>query len=215
MKKENLEIFDYLNKVYSKAKCIDYVKYLYEVYMGSSHYKTDEEGIIKTLEKEKFNIKPKHTDYYLEPIGDRYVRVALSRVLSRNLSIYTFVRLYILSRDYYKGDLEEYKVALVDLREAIKEDFVHFSLSDYDSFLKDYAKDGYPPVHHSDKYKSRYNPHYLLLSKKVTSYLREYREIDELILKKEPIQPYLDSINKSASEFIKKHWKEIYPSIDL
>ena len=144
MKSVNRDLFVYIERMYSRSHVSDVVKTLYQAYVGPSHYRESEEGIILSLEKEKKDIKPLREDLFVEKIGPMYARVHLSQIIIKGFSMYTYVRLFLLSKEKAsKGNKKLFIEALKDFREFILEGNTHIQLAEWDMYINDYESCDY------------------------------------------------------------------------
>lgn len=213
MVNENLELIKYLRLNYPSSEIEDYVKSFYQAIFGPSHLNMTETEALSFLEEEKDLLSNLREDPFVEPIGPRFSRVYLAKVIASNMSPMTFVRLFLLSNKAPKGSRGDFLIALQDLGAAIKPCALPFNKQDYQEFLDKYEEAGYPALHHSDTYHKLYEPHYLLLAHNLAVLLPYFVEIDNLVLNHEDVASYIKTLPYQIASPIFDLWHDVYPEM--
>lgn len=162
-------ILNYHHKKYPYASTQDFVKLLYQNTFGPGHFITNFDYIKKYLENEISTITTTNDNLY-EHIGNNTIRVNLYPYIN-NFNVNQLLDYFYQSMSLYhknENTIETFKQNLTLLHN--------------DGFLNEY---NLQDVHHSDKYRQIYNPHYRIIN---TSFLTLEMKIFQL-------QNYLDNIN--------------------
>ena len=162
------EIFINHYKMYPKMQIQDYLKLLYQSCFGPFHLhgNPSHEKVQAYIDTELENMTTT-TGRYIEEIGNGYARVYLDAVESGNI-----LKEELLSQ--FVSSMNE----PVDIKEATN--LFHTGLTlfttlcdigilpyktEYEHVLTKYLKEGIRPVHHSDEYRTHYQPHYRVIKK--------------------------------------------------
>lgn len=151
-------------KRFPKSRIEDYYKLVYQSVWGAEHNITDYISVKKMLVDELSNIEaiPEEPLYYHIGLDKHLLRLNLNRCKSDKINSETIASAFYKGAKTYKvkyGDGFEYLVKnMVDI--LMKEPFY---LNSYKEFIIKMKELNYPPCHHSDVYKTLYNPHYRII----------------------------------------------------
>lgn len=185
----------------------DIFKLIYQGAFGCEHMIDSFDKVTKGIENEYY--ASKITDEYLiEDLSDKYCRVHLS-CLSKGLCISTLGSIFFLSARTERDGNEALCKMLDTVTEMINEGLLTFS---HESFVKkadEWKKNGYPPLHHSDKFRSLYNPHYRVIAKEFVPFLPLLTKID-LLMKEEKLTLAIDGGSGSGKTTLASLLNKIY-----
>ena len=139
----------------------DAVKLIYQNEFGGGHMIPDEQACMNYLRREYAGIEKAANIQPAESIGNGIVRVRLSAVKPEDLD--ALGREFIRSANAHKGNMERFLKKLDVLRSAAAQGIFSFDTNALEAYLADYAKAGYPPVSHSETFRSAYHPAYRIV----------------------------------------------------
>lgn len=169
---ELYEVLEYHGKRYPAMTPVDAVKLLYQNEFAGGHMIPDGETSLVRLRQEYASVEQNSALPFAEPIGNGIVRVHLGALSQRGLSVEALNGLFVRSSNTVTGNLASFQEKLRQLCRLQKEHGL-FAFSDdaLKTYLKTYAKKGYPPVSHSQTYREHYAPAYRVVREDL---LREY-----------------------------------------
>ena len=143
-----------------QMELVDFVKLVYQNEFGSGHVMKDRiecrdwivmEGRMKDLRED---------GPLAEPIGNGLVRIHLGAARREKISVDQLTDWVIQTSRQMQGSREGMARKLEVLKKFAREDGKPFTEKRMESYLAAYAKQSYPPVHHSRSYRKAYVPHY-------------------------------------------------------
>lgn len=137
----------------------DLIKLLYQRCFGPGHLILDKDRAMKYLLSELSDVKMYKEEY--EEIGNGLVRVYFTN--STNAS--HLVDALIMTANNMVKDKELFHQKVNELVEYITDNKLTFNLKKIRMLEKKIADSAYQPIHHSNKYRDTYNPHYRVISK--------------------------------------------------
>ena len=171
---------------YPLMELTDAVKLLYQNGLGPGHMVTDEAGSLKRLCEEWENCinqkgREKGTAFeggeicgqwetlssFAEPIGNGLVRVYLHGLKKEELPILN--AMFCQTANRMQGSRKKFIENL---------GFLSFFFPNSGDFLREYEKQGYPPISHSTPYRQAYHPAYRVVRQSHADYLQLIRKID-------------------------------------
>ncbi len=171
---------------YPLMELTDAVKLLYQNGLGPGHMVTDEAGSLKRLCEEWENCinqkgREKGTAFeggeicgqwetlssFAEPIGNGLVRVYLHGLKKEELPILN--AMFCQTANQMQGSRKNFIQNL---------GFLSFFFPNAGDFLREYEKQGYPPISHSTPYRQAYHPAYRVVRQSHADYLQLIRKID-------------------------------------
>ena len=163
---------------YPKLQAEDIFKYLYQSSFGCEHLISNEERVLGYIKREyeSLTVQPSMTD----KLDGTYTRIHLS-ALKGGLTPETLARLFFLSAKKETDGKSALESKLSAARELIKEGLLPLDLNDFDKKLSDWRKSGYPAIHHSDAFRSKYRPAYRVIADRYAEFLALFTEIDKLL----------------------------------
>ena len=151
---------------YPKMEVADAVKLIYQNEFGGGHLILNPEHSLKYLISECNNTTNFNQDFEYEDIGNGLVRVNLYYIKDSSVKISKLNEIFVISANEHKGNLNSFIEKLDLLRTLTIQNNFNFSIMDLDEYLKEYKKNNYPMVSHSQTYKDNYYPSYRIVLKK-------------------------------------------------
>ena len=137
----------------------DAVKLIYQNEFGGGHLIADEAACLEYLRREH-SLTPA-APFYAEDLGNGIVRVYLGGVTN----VEALGRAFLDSAARHTGSLPAFLKKLDSLRKVTREGAFAFSPEELERYLAAYEKAGYPPVSHSETYRTAYRPAYRVILK--------------------------------------------------
>lgn len=149
----------------------------------------------------------------VEEIGDGMCRINL-QVLGKGFSPETLNQIFVQTADRKVGKKAFFEKKLDMLRECSKKGEVPFSFEDVEEYMEAYKSQEYPPVSHSERYRSLYHPAYRVAAEYYTRYYDIFLKIDRLRTEAEkedkPVLVSIDGMCGSGKSTMGRILKEIY-----
>ena len=159
----------------------DLFKFLYQSAFGCEHLLGYRGDVVEYLASE-YKGGGKRSKNEVEPLDGDYSRVHLG-VMRDGLSKETFGALFFLSAKHEENAVASLREKLEITWEMILEGALPFSEIEFTAAEKLWKKKGYPPLHHSEKFRSLYHPAYRLVSNEFVPFLPLFVEIDKALAK--------------------------------
>ncbi len=195
-------------KSYPLAEIEDIFKFIYQGAFGCEHMIAKPDGVTKLIEREYSEKVPHKPD--VEGLSEDYYRVSLS-YLDKGLEASTLGKLLYLSSKKEKKGREWLEKALCKVEELIKNGELDFSLEEFTYKAERWKTDGYPALHHSNKFRSEYKPHYRVIWGEYIPLLPLLAKIDTL-LKQGNVTVAVDGGSASGKTTLAALLCEIYTS---
>ena len=141
----------------------DAVKLIYQNEFGGGHMIADEQSCMKYLHREYESVEKDVQQTLAEDIGNGIVRVRLCAL--QNEDVDALGAAFIRSANAHKGNLDRCLKKLEVLRRVTAQGAFAFGVKELEEYLLPYAAAGYPPVSHSDAFRSAYHPAYRIVLK--------------------------------------------------
>lgn len=145
---------------YPLMKPQDAVKLIYQNEFGGGHLIQDEKACLTYLCREYSTVCQSASMPLYEDIGNHLVRVNLAALDAHGISPEELGKCFIRSAALHRGDQNAFRLKLSVLEELTQAGAMPFPPSDLCACLKAYEEAGFPPVSHSDTYRSAYHPAY-------------------------------------------------------
>lgn len=207
-----MKIYDILKKhlkKYPLMEVTDAVKLIYQSEFAGGHMIKDEFSCIRWIEQEGSGLNAEQLSQpYFEEIGGGYCRLNLS-VMS-GLPAETVGKIFMTSSNKNHGTVENFEKSLVELRRLCDEGCCSFSADKLNAYLEDYRSKGYPPVSHSEAYRSNYLPAYRVVEKKYCDYLEVIIRICRLSGVKPELTVAIDGMAGAGKSNLASMLQEIF-----
>ena len=163
-------------KKYPQLEIRDILKYLYQSSFGCEHMISSKHRAYEYLVREYSNTKPIKPPY-TEPLDGDYSRVSLG-VIGEGMSIKTLSEMFYMSAKKEKNGYDTLKNKLNIAQNMIKEGILSFCDNEFNKECAEWANNGYPAIHHSEKFRKLYNPSYRVISNKYIPLIPIVTKID-------------------------------------
>lgn len=167
---------DYFHR-YPSSSSQDFVKFLYQSYLGGGHLITNEEDNYKYLLKEYNELIYDENHILFEEISDDLVRVHLEALKEDELKL--MHRLFMLSASYSLPK-DCFIKELNHVEDMIKDELIPLSYDEYKTYIEKYKEENYPLVRHSVSFRENYHPHYRLMKKQYIPLLELLKKMSTL-----------------------------------
>lgn len=145
----------------------DGAKLVYQSVFGGGHLIRDRAESLARLRAE-YEATPQVDGPLYETIGGGLVRVHLAALDAHGVSPETLNGWFADSAQRVRGTREQLLRGLEELRAVTAEGGFSFGPAELESYLAEYAVQGWPPVSHSETYRRLYRPAYRVV---LASYL--------------------------------------------
>lgn len=156
----------------------DIFKFIYQGAFGCEHMVSDAVAVSEYIATEYMECASDSD--CVEKLSDGYFRVPLS-YLENGLTAKTLGKLFYLSSKKEKGGRECLEKALSDTKELICEGLIKLPLKDFVKKAEEWKNKGYSALHHSEKFRSVYKPHYRVIWSEYIPLLPLLAKIDALL----------------------------------
>lgn len=146
---------------YPQMQPTDGVKLIYQNEFGGGHMIRDRESCMAYLRREYASVEKNTAAVRSESIGNGILRIHLAALEEAELD--ALGDAFITSANAHQGSLSRFLEKLALLTTLAKEGALPFSEAELAEHLAEYEKHGYPPVSHSDAYRSAYHPAYRIV----------------------------------------------------
>ena len=165
----------------------DAVKLIYQSEFGPGHFvECPEQSLLRLLkEYREVAVSPgaKENKKLIENIGNGLCRCYLQELSETELEVLN--RIFVYSANSRRGSKESFEQKLQDAKSLFKEAEFSFSEEEYDNYVKELSRAGYPPVSHSETYRKAYRPAYRVIEEKYAPYIELIATIEERRKKQE------------------------------
>jgi len=171
---------------YPAAGPEDLVKLAYQAEHGGGHLVTDGVASLEWIRTETASLGNRPTDRLdgdgngsglIEDIGNGFCRLHLGAAAAAGIRPDTVNRLFLAGARSVTGSREGLLDRLDILRQCCAEGLLPFSPDALAGYLSDYAAREYPPISHSDVYRSAYRPAYRVVRQEYAAVLPVIRAI--------------------------------------
>ncbi len=192
---------------YPKLEIQDIFKFIYQSCFGCEHMIASLESAIDYIQKENSSLS-EYSHSQIDDLDGEYSRVHFS-YLKYGLSVETFGKLFFLSAKNEPDREAELEKKLDVAKKLILEKKLPFSSDEFNKAKKQWQAQGYMPIHHSEKFKTEYNPAYRVIANIYVPFLRFFATIDTL-LKDGPAVIAIEGGSASGKSTLGEILKNIY-----
>lgn len=200
MNAANQDIWDvkkfliYCAETHPRAQIQDYIKRLYQSEFGGGHMIEDEEASLERLREEIANLTDKQKRRpYFDPFCSEFCRMNLS--VSKEVSPELINRIFVVSsQEIPKKAWFRFEEKMRIFWELCKEqnELFPFTADELKNYLREYCKEGYRPVGHSDIYRKAYEPAYRVIRKEYGQFLPLYAAVEKCLKEKGTVNVAID-----------------------
>ena len=137
----------------------DCAKLIYQSEFAGEHMIADAEQSLEWIRRELDETEACNGEIY-EEIGDGIARLHLGPAKAAGMSPEEINQRFVSSAAKAKGTKEGQEQKLRLLERLCREGYTPFSAKELSEFLAKYRAAGCPALHHSDRYRNAYIPHY-------------------------------------------------------
>jgi len=164
-------------QTYPQLQIQDLFKYLHQSAFGCEHLVSARDAAADYISREYDQI-----DRNAQPLTERldggYSRVHLS-CLNTGLRAGTLAALFSLSAQREENEVSDLAQKLEVAKELVLENLLPFSKDEFGSAVRAWEQNGYPPLHHSDSFRSAYKPAYRVISNRYLPFLPLFAGLDK------------------------------------
>jgi len=193
---------------YPLLTCQDCVKALYQSIFGCGHF-VGEAGR-KYLDDELATVTPGNDEALIEPIGEDYCRVHISKIHEAGLDPDTLFGLFRISSEEPAGDCELFNAGLARLEDLIAEGTLPLDREESAAFLEAYRAAGCPAAHHSDKFRAAYSPAYRVVCARYCHALPLICRIDRELKTRDVLNVAIEGGSASGKSSLGKLLSRLY-----
>lgn len=184
--------------LYPGLEIEDLVKLLYQSEFGCGHLIDEEERFCEALCAEREGlVESSRLLSQVEPIGGGYSRVHLA-ALPKSLKNSTLARLCALSAEKNHGTAEGFLQRLKWVPGLIEEQKLPIAARRWNRFIEQYSEKGCPPLHHSERYRALYAPHYRVLAGEMAVFLPVFAAVDRAMAQAPKLLVCIDGMSGSG-----------------
>ncbi len=189
----------------------DMVKALYQAEFGCGHFAGNEKRIMKLLSQEVLSLKSTpHKPCFVEPLGNDFCRVHLSRMQENGLSLQTLARLFMLSSEP-TGRMANFHDLLHEMLVLIdRHEFSSIESERARHFLSEYCANACPAVHHSEAFRKAYAPAYRVIRADFARFLPLFCAIDRALLEKKRVTVAIEGYSASGKSTLGDILTKVY-----
>ena len=167
-------------QTYPQLQIQDIFKFLYQSAFGCEHMVSSLDGAINRISREFAENQSSLCE--IDSLDGAYSRVHLSW-LNHGLTAETLGKLFFTSAKKEPNGMDDLLFKLQAAKELVAEKALNFSLNEFEAAVEKWRSNGYPAVHHSDKFRSLYHPAYRVVANRYAAFLPLFAEIDRLLEK--------------------------------
>ncbi len=194
-------------QMYPGMQVEDCIKLLYQNEFGAEHLMESTTYFEDRLQKEISLVATEKPLPHVD-IGDGLFRVNLSGMCD-DISVQTLAKLCVLSAQNHTGDKNHYLQKLAILQEMIESASLPYTQKDINT-IKNHISEGCPAVHHSERFRELYQPHYRLLDLASVLYLPVFMKLDKALCQKSHVFAGIDGMCASGKSSLATFLQYIY-----
>lgn len=167
---------------YPRLQIQDLLKFLHQSSFGCEHMVTDLDAVIERIRKES-EIGSCEGTHLKDELDGEYSRIHLS-YLQQGLSVETLGTLFLKSAQNEPKGIHALEEKLCIAKELLCEKELPFSVKAFEEATSEWKRNGYPALHHSDKFREVYHPSYRVIANRYVPFLPVLAKIDEMLQEK-------------------------------
>ncbi|MEA4845674.1 MAG: hypothetical protein VB106_00410 [Clostridiaceae bacterium] len=174
----------------------DMVKLIYQNEFAGGHLVTNEYECLRGLMEELQTLENRPGAYLppapFEDIGNGLCRLNLTVRKSLDIDIEAINRFFISTSNSIKGNIQSFEEKLEVFKQCCIDGTLPYDPGEVEAWLDEYGMQGYPPTHHSGKYRALYSPAYRIVKIDHMNYLEVFQKIDSLMKSRDRILAAID-----------------------
>ncbi len=183
-------------ELYPKAQLQDMVKLIYQNEFAGGHMIDNQRNSLRRLQEEFSELKPdsraKPVPNTFERIGNGLCRLHLEALQGWGIDITTINKFFVNTANSVRGNIQSFEKKLDILKQCCRDGSLPYSVEDLKTYLHYYKIQGYPPISHSQDYRTLYEPAYRIVKVEYCHYLEVFRKIDSLMRLHDTVQVAID-----------------------
>ena len=162
---------------YPEWQIQDIFKYLYQSAFGCEHLVSSREYAAERIRREYASCSHR-AQTHIDALDGSYSRVHLS-CLQDGMDAETLAGLFVASAKTETAGREALESKLAIAAELVRTGELAFDPDEFDKAVLAWRAQGYPPVHHSDAFRTCYQPSYRVIANDYLPFLPLFSEIDK------------------------------------
>lgn len=165
---------------YPQMEMGDLIKLAFQAEYAGGHFIKDEKAALKRLEEEYQSLQGGREGPLFEDIGNGLCRLHLAPLVFSKMDLETVNRFFVNTAQARRGTEAGFTAKLEILMQCCQEGLLPYSANKLALYLQEYERQGYPPLSHSDIYRSTYYPAYRVVEAQYRDYSPVFAKIDSL-----------------------------------
>ncbi len=185
--------------LYPRMQIQDIIKLIFQNEFAGGHMIENEEGSLRRLQDECISLEQqnmcsngKMSIEAFESIGNNLCRLHLLAQKDIDINLKTINKFFINTANLNQGSIQSFEEKLDVLKLCCKKGQLPYSIEELEAYLCTYKKNGYPPVSHSEIFRSAYLPAYRIVRDEYCEFFEVFQRIDSLMNIKERINVAID-----------------------
>jgi len=201
--------------LYPKMQIQDMVKLIYQNEFAGGHLVENEKNSMQKLQEECCSLEQcspnrRISDNAFEEIGNGLCRFHLTALQCNTISLTTINRFFLNTANSIRGSIQSFEEKLDVLRQCCKNRELPYSLEELETYLYAYKHQGYPPVSHSEVYRTTYTPTYRIVKSVYHDFFEVFCRIDSLQESQNTVNVAIDGNSGSGKSTLASLIGDIY-----
>lgn len=201
--------------LYPKMQIQDMVKLIYQNEFAGGHLIENEKDSLQKLQEECCFLEQHSTnrrihDNAFEEIGNGLCRFHLIALRFNRIKLSTVNRIFLITANSVCGSIQSFEEKLDVLRKCCKDRELSYPLEELVTYLYAYKHQGYPPVSHSEVYRTAYAPAYRIIKSVYHDFFEVFCRIDSLLESQNTVNVAIDGNSGSGKSTLASLIGDIY-----
>jgi len=185
-------------ELYPKMQIQDMIKLIYQNEFAGGHFITNETDSFMRLQEECHSLRVHSlgtkipANALFEKIGNGLCRLHLTALINGDINLKTANRFFVSTANSICGGIQSFEEKLDVLRKCCKDRELPYPLEELEAYLHFYQSQGYPPVSHSENYRTAYSPTYRIVKSEYCDFFEVFCKIDALLKSKDTVNVAID-----------------------
>jgi len=188
----------------------DLLKALHQSVFGCGHFVTDRDGARRLL-REELAALPPDAPADTEPLDGPFCRVHLGCLEKTGLAPETLLALFLRSAETPAGTAEALEAKLAVLLDLVRRGQLPFSSEAAEAAASAWRAAGFPPCHHSPRFRAAYAPAYRVLRRDLVRLLPLLSAIDRQLAGADRVLLAIDGGSASGKTTLAALLATLYP----
>lgn len=200
---------------YPKMQIRDMVKLIYQNEFAGGHMIRNEKSSLEKLKNECSLLKSNSTNEKIlenvfDEIGNGLCRLNLKSLEHYDIKLTTINKFFLATANSICGSIKSFEEKLEVLIQCCEDGELPYSVEELKGYLNDYKDKNYPPVSHSETYRSAYNPAYRIVKSEYKDYFGMFCKIDYLMKSEHRVNVAIDGNSGSGKSTLASLIGDIY-----